>query len=104
METTDEYYLDASPWDDVLEACDLRKVRIFLINEVEGGQITGKENPEEILDEMERYYPDAQVVLTLGGQGAYGRETDRRSGRSPTGRRFILRRPEIPSPDILLQD
>ena len=62
--------LNPSPWDDKLEACDLKKVKIFLINEIEGGQITGKENPEEILDEMEKKFPDAQVVLTLGGKGA----------------------------------
>lgn len=62
--------LNPSPWDDKLEACDLRKVKIFLINEIEGGQITGKEDPEEILDEMEKKFPEAQVVLTLGGKGA----------------------------------
>ena len=48
----------------------MRKVKIFLINEIEGGQITGKEDPEEILDEMEKKFPEAQVVLTLGGKGA----------------------------------
>nr|WP_289063557.1 ribokinase [uncultured Anaerostipes sp.] len=62
--------LNPSPWNDVLKECDLKKVSIFLINEVEGEQITGKQKPEEILEEMERFYPDAQTVLTLGSQGA----------------------------------
>ena len=42
---------------------------MFLVNEVEGVQMTGKEKPEEILDAFERSYPQCEVVLTLGGNG-----------------------------------
>ena len=62
--------LNPSPWDDKLKACDLKKVSVFLINEVEGGQITGEQEPERILDKMQQLYPDAQTVLTLGSKGA----------------------------------
>lgn len=62
--------LNPSPWDDKLKDCDLKKVSVFLINEVEGGQITGEQEPERILDKMQQLYPDAQTVLTLGSKGA----------------------------------
>ncbi len=62
--------LNPSPWNDMLKDCDLKKVSVFLINEVEGEQITGRQEPEEMLEEMARLYPEAQTVLTLGSQGA----------------------------------
>lgn len=61
--------LNPSPYNSALESCDLSKVGLFLINEVEGGQITGKEEPEEILAAMEALYPKAGIVLTLGSRG-----------------------------------
>lgn len=61
--------LNPSPYNSTLEGCDLSKVDMFLINEVEGGQITGKEEPEDILLSMEKSYPKAAIVLTLGSKG-----------------------------------
>ena len=40
------------------------------MNEIEGKQITGKTEPEEILKVMRERYPEAGVVLTLGSDGA----------------------------------
>ena len=54
----------------ILDA-DLKKVTFFIMNEIEGYQITGRIQPEEILDEMLRRYPLSKVVLTLGENGAY---------------------------------
>ena len=62
--------LNPSPCDHNLEICDLGKVSLFLINEVEGEQLTGKRGPEEILDKMKEKYPKADVVLTLGEKGS----------------------------------
>ncbi|MCM1136664.1 MAG: ribokinase [Clostridium sp.] len=62
--------LNPSPYDAALSACDLSKVKLFFINEVEGAQITGKEEPEEILGGMGKLYPEAGIVLTLGGDGS----------------------------------
>lgn len=62
--------LNPSPFDSKLDSCDLSKVNLFLVNEIEGFQITGKKNPEEILKKMKELYPNAKVVLTLGGDGA----------------------------------
>lgn len=61
--------LNPSPCNEVIESCDLSGVSIFLVNEVEGAQMTGMESPEQILDEFQRRYPFSMVVLTLGEQG-----------------------------------
>ena len=62
--------LNVSPYDDALAACDLSKVDIFLMNEVEGEQITGESEYERIASSMKQKYPNAQLVLTLGAQGS----------------------------------
>lgn len=62
--------LNPSPYDEKLSACDLKKISVFLLNEIEGGQVTGLSDPEEILDKLLELYPDAQIVLTLGKDGA----------------------------------
>ena len=54
------------------------KISIFLLNEIEGGQITGLTDPEEIFEEMCHRFPKARIVLTLGKDGAvYGEQGKR---------------------------
>ena len=65
-----EIALNPSPFNEKLDDVDLEKINIFLLNEIEGGQITGKVDPEEILSEMCRRFPKARIVLTLGKDGA----------------------------------
>ena len=62
--------LNPSPFDEKLRAVDLTKVSVFLLNEVEGGQLTGLTRPEEILEALVERFPRAQIVLTLGKDGA----------------------------------
>lgn len=62
--------LNPSPYNKKLDAVDLSKVSIFLMNEVEGGQITGLTDPDQILADMLRRFPQAKIVLTLGKDGA----------------------------------
>ena len=62
--------LNPSPFNDKLKECDLTKISIFLLNEIEGGQITGLNDPDEILKKMQEMYPEAKIVLTLGKDGA----------------------------------
>lgn len=64
-----EIALNPSPFDGNLDACDMGKVRVFLLNEVEGFQMTGETEPALILDRLAELYPQAEVVLTLGGDG-----------------------------------
>ena len=62
--------LNPSPYDDGLKKCDLGKVSLFLVNEIEGYQITGEKEPDRILEKIREIYPKAKVVLTLGGNGS----------------------------------
>ncbi len=62
--------LNPSPFNESLKAVDMEKIAIFLLNEVEGGQITGLTEPEAVLSEMRRMFPKAKIVLTLGKDGA----------------------------------
>ena len=62
--------LNPSPFNEKLETVDMGKISIFLLNEVEGGQITGLTDPEDIIAKLLEMYPAARIVLTLGGDGA----------------------------------
>ena len=63
--------LNPSPYNERVSCCRLELVDTFLINEVEAGQITGENEPEEILKAMGERFPTAKTVLTLGGSGAW---------------------------------
>lgn len=70
--------LNPSPFNNKLDAVDMTKIGIFLLNEVEGNQLTGLTKPDQILDTLRELYPHAKVVLTLGKNGAmYADETQR---------------------------
>ena len=62
--------LNPSPYNSQVEESDLNKIEFFLLNEVEGEQISGSREPEKILSYMKRRFPEAKVVLTMGSQGA----------------------------------
>lgn len=62
--------LNPSPYDAALTTCDLSKISLFLLNEIEGEQITGYSEPEEMLAELKKRFPEAKVVLTLGSAGS----------------------------------
>lgn len=62
--------LNPSPMGEALAKMDLQGVALFLLNEIEGEQMTGEKEPEKILAKMAEKYPDASVVLTLGKKGS----------------------------------
>ncbi len=62
--------LNPSPFNEKLDAVDMAKISIFLLNEVEGGQITGLTEPDDIIAKLLELYPHAKIVLTLGKDGA----------------------------------
>ena len=62
--------LNPSPFDNALENCALSKISLFLMNEIEGFQITDEKEPDKILAKVKALYPKAKVVLTLGGDGS----------------------------------
>lgn len=63
--------LNPSPIDHHLWTCDLEKVHLFIMNELEGEALTDCKEPQDVLREMKKRYPNAAVLLTLGDKGAY---------------------------------
>ncbi len=70
--------LNPSPFNEKLKEVDMSKISIFLMNEVEGAQITGLEKPEDIIAKVVEMYPKAKIVLTLGKDGAIYAEGEER--------------------------
>ena len=58
-----------SPFTEDLLKLPLHQVKWWLCNEIEGGQLTGKSEPEEILTSMQKKFPGSSIVLTLGKDG-----------------------------------
>ena len=58
-----------SPFTEDLLKLPLHQVKWWLCNEIEGGQLTGMSDPEEILISMQEKFPGSSIVLTLGKDG-----------------------------------
>ncbi len=67
-------FLNPSPMDDTILQCDLSKVAWLILNEVEGEELTGSRDAEEILQKLLVKYPKQKLVLTLGAKGAIYRD------------------------------
>ena len=59
-----------SPMEEGLLELPLERVGTFLINRSEGQALSGRESPEEIIQELRLRFPETTIVLTLGDQGA----------------------------------
>jgi ribokinase len=68
--------LNPSPFNEKVQECDLSKISLFLLNEIEGEQITGKSDPEDILESMLELYKDTKIILTLGSNGVIYKDKD----------------------------
>lgn len=68
--------LNPSPFDAALQACDLSKINLFLLNEVECFQLTGERDPQKGLKRMSGLFPEAEIVLTLGKEGVIYQKGD----------------------------
>ena len=71
---------NASPINGDLPKYPLELVDWFLINEIEGQTIAGiqETEPEKVLEALLQKFPNAAIVLTLGGDGVlYGKGADR---------------------------
>lgn len=62
--------LNPSPMDDKIKQLPLEFVSLFFVNEVEGEEMTGVQEPEAIVAALSKLSPGCQVVLTLGERGA----------------------------------
>ncbi len=67
--------LNPSPMDEQMLSAPLSLVDLFLLNEIEAGQILGcestaVENGEDLCAQLAKRFPDASIVLTLGEKGS----------------------------------
>lgn len=62
--------LNPSTFEPALLECGLDKLSWLILNEVEGWQMTGAHEPEDILDRLHTRYQGVNLVLTLGEHGA----------------------------------
>lgn len=70
--------LNPSPIDDILLGSPLEFIDCFILNESEGFALTGEKDSKAILDKMQKLYPNAKVVLTLGEAGSIAMNQDDR--------------------------
>lgn len=59
-----------SPISGNIPALPLNKISYFILNEIEGKELTDREEPCEMIEELRKRYPKSTVVLTLGGSGS----------------------------------
>lgn len=62
--------LNPSPISNELKNLPLDRVSILILNEIEGYELTKREEPLEILAELRQKYPDTAILLTLGKRGS----------------------------------
>lgn len=74
--------LNPSPFNEKLDSVDMGKITYFLMNEVEGAQITGFTQPDEIIAKVVELYPEAKIILTLGSQGSIYADKNERHRQS----------------------
>lgn len=69
---------NAAPYNDRIRDYPLDKVRWLIVNEVEGGGLSGETGYEAIADKLLAMYPHMNVLLTLGADGCmYRSRTER---------------------------
>lgn len=62
-----------SPINDLLQTYPLELIDYYFINEVEGKALTGVDSFDNMLDEMEKKFPNSHIIMTVGAEGAYYR-------------------------------
>lgn len=62
--------LNPSPIDASVNLLPLEKIHYFILNEVEGLQLSGETRTERMLPALTKKYPKAKILLTLGSEGA----------------------------------
>lgn len=69
-------FFNPAPANAGVLAYPLHEVDYFIINEIEGAELTDKTGPDDIVGEMRRKFPQAAVILTLGENGVIYADSD----------------------------
>jgi len=59
-----------APMNAEVLSLPLEKCHILIVNETEAEQLSGVSDPEAVLSELSKRYPDTRIVMTLGSKGA----------------------------------
>ncbi len=78
-----------APMNERALSLPLSEIDLFIVNETEGAALTSERDAERILDAIASTYPNAQVALTLGDQGAWYQSRSARSF-SPAAKATVL--------------
>lgn len=64
--------LNPSPMNEKILALDLSRVSMFILNEIEAGQLLGSESrsADTLIPGLLQKFPGAKIVLTLGSDGS----------------------------------
>ncbi len=62
-------FFNPAPMSSAVPEYPLEYADFLIFNETEGGALSGRNMPEEILAEIGRKYPESSLVLTLGSRG-----------------------------------
>ncbi len=68
---------NAAPMTEDVPGYPLDLIEIFIVNEVEGKALSGKQDPQGILDTMINQFPNSRIILTLGEEGAIYKDSTR---------------------------
>lgn len=65
-------FFNPAPFNEQVLNYPLDKIDTFIVNEIEGSELAGtcSDMPEEIMDKLQKDYPSASFVITLGAKGA----------------------------------
>jgi ribokinase len=66
--------LNPSPYNRDIEELPLDLVKLFFVNEIEGAALAGLDSRSaypEVLDGLVRRFPESEIILTAGRDGAY---------------------------------
>lgn len=61
--------INPAPMEKKVKQYPLDLVDFIIVNEIEGAELTGKNKNDDILDTLEKLYPAAEIILTLGSKG-----------------------------------
>lgn len=61
--------INPAPMEKKVKQYPLNLVDFIIVNEIEGAELTGKNKNDDILDTLEKLYPAAEIILTLGSKG-----------------------------------
>jgi ribokinase len=81
--------LNPAPFGPEVLDYPLEKVHVVIFNETEGRGLSGEERPERMLTAMAEKMPKADLILTLGKDGAVFR-SQRQEARAPAVRASVV--------------